>query len=256
MELQPTLILCPVCNDPLKEVVFQDLTVSRCERCKGFFAEEEKVADPKLLEFAETEMPPKIFEKDPPKQELQCPYDAAQMVSTKAKGHPGLVVQSCPTCQRVWMDGKKLYDFTQQRQKAAHKRSSSLKYVLIALAVPGLYFMERGSTSWLLQHCGAETLKGLCIISGVIAFFSLFGLGLAGEEVSLCRGGGCCRTRGAMGLAIVSVLSEKGWKIVSALFIFIALLFFIAWSQHPDRMQSAVEPHSKTKPSMSHHARR
>ena len=228
---------CPLCAMPLEEVCSQGLTVQRCPCCKGFILEHDNLNHPQLATFGEEGENAASNLKTPAGKEFLCPSDGAKMDLSKLSGHRDIEAHVCPECRGAWLDARKLFASTNRIETEKLTQRSLLTYSGIVFLVAVLVLMARLIPAWLLQHCGAETLKGLCIVSGVMICVSLFGAGLASQEMGSCASGGCCRTR--IGAGIASLFSSKAWGILAGFFLLAAIMFFITWAQHPDK---AVSP--------------
>ncbi len=232
---------CPLCAVPLEEVCSQGLTVQRCPRCKGFILAQDKINHPHLVTFGEESEAAALQAIN----ELQCPCDGAKMMPSKLPGHRDLEVHVCPECNGAWIDARKLFASSNRIETKKLTQRSLLAYSGIVFLVAVLVLMVRLIPAWLLQHCGAETLKGLCIVSGVMICVSLFGAGLASQEMGSCASGGCCSAR--IGAGIASLIGSKAWGILAGFFLLAALMFFITWTQHPDKAVSPDDLYLKEK---------
>ncbi len=241
MELQGKIGLCPECRKPLAEVVFQGLTVALCYQCRGFLVASEKVDDPRVFEFAETEIPGNNPLKKQDGKPLLCPHDGSPLLLRNCDTHPGLFISLCPECKRGWFEAKGLsLSVKQQEQRRVTKRSLLIG-LFIAVSIPAIIFLFRWILSALLGRFDAETLKGICIASSTLMFFSLCGLSLSSQGMDSCASGGCCASRRGIALG-AAFLGENFWKIITAFLFFASLLFFLAWVQHPHKAKGPDEP--------------
>ena len=240
MEPQKKILLCPTCQKPLAEVVFQGLAVNLCYQCRGFLVDSERIDHPSVFEFAESEIPETSPLQEQNKEPLLCPHDGSQMSLRNCDAHPGLFISLCSGCKSGWFDARSLSASMKQQEQKKVTRRSILTGLFIAVSIPAIFFLCRLILVRLLGWFDAETLKGICIASSTLVFFSLCGLSLSSQDMGSCASGGCCASRRGIALG-AAFLGENFWKIITALLLFVSLLSFLAWKQHPDKKSVSIE---------------
>jgi len=111
VEGPPAAVACPVCQDPLANAAIGEWTFHFCSRCRGLllFGEDllnvivyarrdsaEPFRDPEPIDPAELE------------RSLKCPDCEAAMSAHAYYGPGDIVIDSCASCDRVWLDGGEL----------------------------------------------------------------------------------------------------------------------------------------------------
>lgn len=105
---------CPRCSTALSTATIDDayftpIEVEQCDLCNGMWLSSdtlervENVYEPVLIEFRD------IPSKEDQYEEMQCPQcESVTMVKSVHERDKNVVIDSCPQCHGVWLDGGEL----------------------------------------------------------------------------------------------------------------------------------------------------
>ena len=100
---------CPKCNRPLEATRIRGTEVDHCSKCRGIWFDERELSN--LLELSPTELRPirggKV-QDDVNRIKAKCPRDQAVLMRVSSALKPGIIVDSCPDCRGIWLDGGEL----------------------------------------------------------------------------------------------------------------------------------------------------
>ena len=98
---------CPKCETrQLEERNVKEVRVDRCPQCHGIWFDEFEL--PRLLESAPNDVKSlrRGRERDAfNQQKSECPRCGKGLLRVKSAANPTIVVESCPDCRGVWLDG-------------------------------------------------------------------------------------------------------------------------------------------------------
>ncbi|MEW6075626.1 MAG: zf-TFIIB domain-containing protein [Candidatus Omnitrophota bacterium] len=108
---------CPRCNEQLKEMFYEGVTIDTCEKCEGEWLDSgEIIAINKVREktFSDAEKnkakgaqkagKPATHSQGP----LQCPHCKVPMASSNYSYSTGIIIDRCPSCNGLWLDKDEL----------------------------------------------------------------------------------------------------------------------------------------------------
>ena len=103
---------CPVCRQTLVRAVMDDReAIEICERCKGIFMAREAFANT-LRVRRHTAQTPSVIPDPADRRELNrrigCPSCSRDMIADWYYGTGGIVIDTCPACDVVWLDAGEL----------------------------------------------------------------------------------------------------------------------------------------------------
>ena len=102
---------CPICESSLIPTKVQVVDVDRCEHCGGIWFDEKELMP--LLREEPRMLKPLLGHSDERGADLQrgnCPKDGAKMVRVYSARNERVVVDSCPECRGIWLDGGGEFD--------------------------------------------------------------------------------------------------------------------------------------------------
>jgi Zn-finger nucleic acid-binding protein len=99
---------CPVCHQPLARVLVDDVHMAlHCENCRGVLLERELFAEvvQRRRAWATTPpVPPEPLDKRDFDRALTCPGCSRPMTTHPYYGPGNVVMESCDSCNLVWLD--------------------------------------------------------------------------------------------------------------------------------------------------------
>ena len=103
---------CPVCKTALVRAVMDDREpIEVCDRCKGILMPRRAFADT-LTGRRRSAQTPSVAPLPTDRQELHrrvdCPQCAATMIADWYYGPGNIVIDTCPTCDLIWLDAGEL----------------------------------------------------------------------------------------------------------------------------------------------------
>ncbi|MCP5523610.1 MAG: zf-TFIIB domain-containing protein [Verrucomicrobiales bacterium] len=108
---------CPKCNT--RELVatrVRGIEVDQCPACHGIWFDESELAA--LLQAEPSELKPLTRGRTDPGSDQQkgaCPRDGRLLMRVHSTRNPRLVVDVCPGCRGLWLDGGELTALLQTR---------------------------------------------------------------------------------------------------------------------------------------------
>jgi len=103
---------CPLCDRPLTRAVLDDREhIEICERCKGIFLARRAFAVTLTARRRAAQTPPVTpfpAERSELTRRIDCPACATQMIADWYYGPGNIVIDTCPSCDTVWLDAGEL----------------------------------------------------------------------------------------------------------------------------------------------------
>lgn len=103
---------CPVCRRPLVRAVMDEREhIEVCERCKGILMPQRAFAETltaRRRAAATASVIPPPADLAELKRPLACPRCTARMITDWYYGPGGIVIDTCPPCEIVWLDAGEL----------------------------------------------------------------------------------------------------------------------------------------------------
>lgn len=103
---------CPVCRQALVRAVVDDREhIETCERCKGLLMPRRAFADTLIgrrrAALTPVEIPPPA-DREELHRRVDCPQCKAAMIADWYYGPGNIVIDTCPSCDLVWLDAGEL----------------------------------------------------------------------------------------------------------------------------------------------------
>lgn len=101
---------CPKCvTRDLVATLVREVEVDRCKQCRGIWCDHRELGE--LLTQSKWQLGKLIGSKD--RQDLnrkksQCPRDGTDLLRVCSADNPAVVLDSCPKCNGIWLDGGEL----------------------------------------------------------------------------------------------------------------------------------------------------
>ncbi len=106
---------CPKCKQiELTAHVVNEIEVDQCPTCRGVWFDEQEL--PKILSHSGADLKPLIKGRersDLNKVTGQCPVDGSNLMRVLSQKDRNVVLDRCPQCLGVWLDGGELKRLTQ-----------------------------------------------------------------------------------------------------------------------------------------------
>ena len=103
---------CPVCRQPLMHAVLDDREqIEVCDRCKGILMARRAFAvtlTARRRAAQTAAVTPSPADPDDLRRRVPCPRCAATMIADWYYGPGNIVIDTCPTCDLVWLDAGEL----------------------------------------------------------------------------------------------------------------------------------------------------
>ncbi len=101
---------CPKCeSDSLAAVTIDGVEVDQCADCSGIWFDEKELGS--LLKHKPSELKPLLGHKGSEalnQQKGRCPRDCADLLRLFSSRDKTLVIDLCPKCRGIWLDGGEL----------------------------------------------------------------------------------------------------------------------------------------------------
>ncbi len=101
---------CPKCKQvDLTSQVINEIEVDQCPTCRGIWFDEQEL--PRMLTHASQDIKPLTKGKertDLDKVTGQCPVDDSDLMRVFSQMDRSVVVDRCPKCLGIWLDGGEL----------------------------------------------------------------------------------------------------------------------------------------------------
>ena len=100
---------CPKCKEPLASAELHGIEVDRCSICRGVWFDQSELQS--LLQLSPAELRPIRGGKqkdDANRQKAKCPRDHSDLMRVCSAANPGVIVDTCPECRGIWLDGGEL----------------------------------------------------------------------------------------------------------------------------------------------------
>lgn len=108
-------ISCPKCDQPMRHVHAEDVTVDQCPRCGGFWLdalELESVVTARAAGKLDT-LRPASANRTASAKTLLCPRDKSHLITMNALNQPQVRYESCKICGGMFLDAGELADLGQ-----------------------------------------------------------------------------------------------------------------------------------------------
>ena len=102
-------MLCPRCNKTLTSTEICGTEVDQCPTCRGIWFDRHELQT--LLELSPADLRPiggGKLRDDVNRRRAMCPRDQAELIRVRSALHIDVVVDSCPRCGGIWLDGGEL----------------------------------------------------------------------------------------------------------------------------------------------------
>jgi Zn-finger nucleic acid-binding protein len=103
---------CPVCRLPLRRAIMDDREhIEICERCKGILLEQRAFGDTLVARRRAADTPsviPHPADRRDLERRTACPRCRRTMLTDWYYGPGNIVIDTCPSCQVVWLDAGEL----------------------------------------------------------------------------------------------------------------------------------------------------
>ena len=100
---------CPKCGRKLAAMKVRDVEVDRCKSCKGIWCDHRELGE--LLGQSKWRLSKLASSKEHDqlnRRRAKCPRDETDLMRVSSAENPQVVLDSCPTCQGIWLDGGEL----------------------------------------------------------------------------------------------------------------------------------------------------
>ena len=101
---------CPKCvTRQLQATTIREIEVDRCKHCRGVWCDHRELGE--LLRVDKRQLGKVTGSKqrdDINRSKAQCPRDGEDLMRVCSSANPSVVLDSCPKCQGVWLDGGEL----------------------------------------------------------------------------------------------------------------------------------------------------
>ena len=107
---------CPKCNEIMEKVVYAEIEVERCTRCRGLFFDAmeaerlKKLRGSEAIDVGDAELGKQFNERD----RIRCPRDTTPMVRVVDPEQPHIWTETCPVCFGSFFDAGEFRDFKQE----------------------------------------------------------------------------------------------------------------------------------------------
>ena len=103
---------CPICRRPLFRAVMDEREpVGLCEQCRGLLMARRGFAQTLLARRASARTPsitPPAADPSELQRRIACPRCGDPMITDWYGGAGGIIIDTCPSCDSVWLDGGEL----------------------------------------------------------------------------------------------------------------------------------------------------
>ena len=100
---------CPKCDRKLVATKVSEVEVDRCKSCHGIWCDHRELAE--LLGQSKWRLAKLTGAHEQDQLNLRqakCPRDDTHLLRVSSADHPQVVLDSCPKCQGIWLDGGEL----------------------------------------------------------------------------------------------------------------------------------------------------
>ncbi|HRZ55162.1 MAG TPA: zf-TFIIB domain-containing protein [Candidatus Paceibacterota bacterium] len=101
---------CPKCEDQqLAGAAVRGIEVDRCPRCGGIWFDVKELGA--LMASHPSDLKPLARGKNDDSTDARaglCPRDQSRMIRVRSARKPTVIVETCPTCRGLWLDGGEL----------------------------------------------------------------------------------------------------------------------------------------------------
>jgi Zn-finger nucleic acid-binding protein len=102
-------MLCPKCDSTLSPTSVRGTDVDRCSGCQGIWFDEKELEA--ILQHKRSEL--RALRGGRPQEEMNrqrggCPRDGNELTRICSARNPEVVVDACPKCHGIWLDGGEL----------------------------------------------------------------------------------------------------------------------------------------------------
>lgn len=104
---------CPKCNAGLTPTNIRGTEVDKCSTCHGVWFDESELE--LILQLAPSDLRPikgGSTSDEVNRQKATCPRDRAALVRLRTPLNSQIVLDSCPKCRGIWLDGGELDKLT------------------------------------------------------------------------------------------------------------------------------------------------
>lgn len=99
---------CPKCDDSLALIEVRGTKVDKCPACRGIWFDEKELEA--ILEVRPSELRPLGGQENEAFNRVRgnCPRDGSELMRVSSARESDVVVDVCPACQGIWLDGGEL----------------------------------------------------------------------------------------------------------------------------------------------------
>lgn len=100
---------CPKCSGTLVPTKIRDTEIDRCPTCRGIWLDANELQT--LLALSPDELRPirgGKLQDDVNRRKAKCPRDQADLIRVCSAMKPDIILDSCPNCRGIWLDGGEL----------------------------------------------------------------------------------------------------------------------------------------------------
>jgi uncharacterized protein len=104
---------CPKCKEIMEKVVYAEIEVERCTRCRGLFFDAmeaerlKKLRGSEAIDVGDADLGKQYNERD----RIRCPRDTTPMVRVVDPKQPHIWTETCPVCFGSFFDAGEFRDF-------------------------------------------------------------------------------------------------------------------------------------------------
>ena len=101
---------CPKCTTrELEATTIRKIEIDRCKHCRGVWCDHRELGE--LLDEGKWRLGKLTGSKqrdDLNRRKAKCPRDGTDLMRVSSSQNPEVVLDSCPKCQGIWLDGGEL----------------------------------------------------------------------------------------------------------------------------------------------------
>ena len=100
---------CPKCDTELAATTIQGIELDRCTGCDGVWFDEKELDN--VLQLKSSDIRPLRggrLREDANRKPGKCPRDGNTLARIRSPRNTDIVVDACPACNGIWLDGGEL----------------------------------------------------------------------------------------------------------------------------------------------------